>query len=265
MLKTEERNPKTTHIDEMSVPDMLKVINEENYNAVKAVENASLQIEKAIEAVVEGLNRGGRLFYVGAGTSGRIGVIDAAECPPTYGVDKNLVIGIIAGGYECMTRAAEQEEDSYEQGVADIKKYDITKNDRVVGISASGGAAYVIGALEYAKAQGAVTIGVTSNVSPLSEKSDVAIITDTGAEVVTGSTRMKAGTAQKLVLNAISTAAMIKTGKVYQNLMINLKPSNKKLKNRMIRITSEILGTGEAEAERKLKESGWNIRAAVEK
>ena len=265
MLKTEERNPKTTHIDEMSVPDMLKVINEENYNAVKAVENASLQIEKAIEAVIEGLNRGGRLFYVGAGTSGRIGVMDAAECPPTYGVDKNLVIGIIAGGYECMTRAAEQEEDSYEQGVADIKKYDITKNDRVVGISASGGAAYVIGALEYAKAQGAVTIGVTSNVSPLSEKSDVAIITDTGAEVVTGSTRMKAGTAQKLVLNAISTAAMIKTGKVYQNLMINLKPSNKKLKNRMIRITSEILGTGEAEAERNLEESGWNIRAAVEK
>lgn len=265
MLKTEERNPKTTHIDEMSVPDMLKVINEENYNAVKAVENASLQIEKAIEAVIEGLNRGGRLFYVGAGTSGRIGVMDAAECPPTYGVDKNLVIGIIAGGYECMTRAAEQEEDSYEQGVADIKKYDITKNDRVVGISASGGAAYVIGALEYAKAQGAVTIGVTSNVSPLSEKSDVAIITDTGAEVVTGSTRMKAGTAQKLVLNAISTAAMIKTGKVYQNLMINLKPSNKKLKNRMIRITSEILGKGEAEAERKLEESGWNIRAAVEK
>lgn len=265
MLKTEERNPKTTHIDEMSVPDMLKVINEENYNAVKAVENASLQIEKAIEAVIEGLNRGGRLFYVGAGTSGRIGVMDAAECPPTYGVDKNLVIGIIAGGYECMTRAAEQEEDSYEQGVADIKKYDITKNDRVVGISASGGAAYVIGALEYAKAQGAVTIGVTSNVSPLSEKSDVAIITDTGAEVVTGSTRMKAGTAQKLVLNAISTAAMIKTGKVYQNLMINLKPSNKKLKNRMIRITSEILGTGEAEAERKLEESGWNIRTAVEK
>lgn len=265
MLKTEERNPKTTHIDKMSVADMLKVINEENYNAVKAVENASPQIEKAIEAVVEGLNRGGRLFYVGAGTSGRIGVMDAAECPPTYGVDKNLVVGIIAGGYECMTRAAEQEEDSYEQGVADIKKYDITANDRVVGISASGGAAYVIGALEYAKAQGAVTIGVTSNSSPLSEKSDVAIITDTGAEVVTGSTRMKAGTAQKLVLNAISTAAMIKTGKVYQNLMINLKPSNKKLKNRMIRITSDILGTGKAEAERKLEESGWNIRAAVEK
>lgn len=265
MLKTEMRNPKTTHIDEMSVHDMVKVINEENYNAVKAVEDASPQIEKAINAVVAGLERGGRLFYVGAGTSGRIGVMDAAECPPTYGVDKNLVIGIIAGGYGCMTRAAEQEEDSYEQGVEDVKKYDITKNDRVVGISASGGAAYVIGALEYAKAQGAVTIGVTSNVSPLSEKSDVAIITDTGAEVVTGSTRMKAGTAQKLVLNAISTAAMIKTGKVYQNLMINLKPSNKKLKDRMIRITAEILGVDNAVAEQKLEENGWNIRSAVEK
>lgn len=265
MLKTEMRNPKTTHIDEMSVHDMVKVINEENYNAVKAVEDASPQIEKAINAVVAGLERGGRLFYVGAGTSGRIGVMDAAECPPTYGVDKNLVIGIIAGGYGCMTRAAEQEEDSYEQGVEDVKKYDITKNDRVVGISASGGAAYVIGALEYAKACGAVTVGVTSNVSPLSEKSDVAIITDTGAEVVTGSTRMKAGTAQKLVLNAISTAAMIKTGKVYQNLMINLKPSNKKLKDRMIRITAEILGVDNAVAEQKLEENGWNIRSAVEK
>lgn len=265
MLKTEARNPKTTHIDEMSVLDIVKVINEENYNAVKAVEEASPQIEKAINAVVDGLNRGGRLFYVGAGTSGRIGVMDAAECPPTYGVDKNTVIGIIAGGYECMTRAAEQEEDSYEQGVSDIEKYSITENDRVVGISASGGAAYVLGALDYAKKCGAVTIGVTSNVSPLSEKADIAVITDTGAEVVTGSTRMKAGTAQKLVLNAISTAAMIKTGKVYQNLMINLKPSNKKLKNRMVRITSEILGASEAEAEQKLEKSGWNIRAAVEK
>lgn len=265
MLKTEMRNPKTTHIDEMSVHDMVKVINEENYNAVKAVEDASPQIEKAINAVVAGLERGGRLFYVGAGTSGRIGVMDAAECPPTYGVDKNLVIGIIAGGYGCMTRAAEQEEDSYEQGVEDVKKCGITANDRVVGISASGGAAYVIGAIEYAKACGAVTVGVTSNVSLLSEKADIAVITDTGAEVVTGSTRMKAGTAQKLVLNAISTAAMIKTGKVYQNLMINLKPSNKKLKDRMIRITSEILGVGNAEAEQKLEENGWNIRSAVEK
>ena len=265
MLKTEMRNPKTTHIDEMSVHDMVKVINEENYNAVKAVEDASPQIEKAINAVVAGLERGGRLFYVGAGTSGRIGVMDAAECPPTYGVDKNLVIGIIAGGYGCMTRAAEQEEDSYEQGVEDVKKYGITANDRVVGVSASGGAAYVIGALEYAKAQGAVTVGVTSNVSLLSEKADIAVITDTGAEVVTGSTRMKAGTAQKLVLNAISTAAMIKTGKVYQNLMINLKPSNKKLKDRMIRITAEILGVDNAVAEQKLEENGWNIRSAVEK
>ena len=226
MLKTEMRNEKTQHIDSMSIFEMLRIINDENYNAVRAVEGALPQIETACEAVVRSFKSGGRLFYIGAGTSGRLGVADAAECPPTFGVPGDMVIGIIAGGLQCMAYPSENKEDDEVGGINDIKKYNLTKNDIVMGISVAGGAKYVIGALKYAMKNGCVTIGLTSNEgSDLDNIADISIVTDTGAEVITGSTRMKAGTAQKLVLNMISTVSMIKMGKVYENFMINLKPS----------------------------------------
>ncbi len=265
MLKTEMRNPATKHFDKMETAQMLRIMNEENMNAVKAVGNCIDAVSKAVEAVSAGLSKGGRLFYVGAGTSGRLGVIDAAECPPTFGVDNGRVIGIIAGGKDAMFRANEGGEDSREAAVADIGAYSLTPNDTVVGISAAGGAAYVVGALEYAKEKGCVTVAVTSNEnSKIGAVADIEIVTDTGAEVVTGSTRLKAGTAQKLVLNMISTCAMVKNGYVYENLMINLRPTNVKLRGRMIRIVSEILEISEEDAEKRLDLADWNIRKAVE-
>lgn len=266
MLKTEIRNPKTTHIDKMDTLSMIKVMNEENMNAVKAVEAALDEIAVVCDKAAQSILSGGRIFYIGAGTSGRLGVLDAAECPPTFGVSKDSVIGIIAGGERCMTNAAEGEEDNEAAGMKDLEKYNITEKDTVIGISAAGGAAYVVGALKSAKKHGAYTASISSNYKTAIEKiADTAIVADTGAEVVTGSTRMKAGTAQKLILNMISTAAMIKTGKVYENMMINLKPSNIKLKKRVIRIVCEILGCGEDSAEKLLEENEWNIRKAVEK
>ena len=263
MLKTEMRNPKSTHIDKMDTLDMVKLMNEENYVAVKAVEDASEQIAAAVDLIASSMEQGGRLFYIGAGTSGRLGVLDASECPPTFGVSYDLVRGIIAGGYDCLVKASEGGEDSRENGIRDIESV-ISRGDVLVGISAAGGAAYVLGAIEKARELGAHTVAVTSNAdSPLAKSVDICIFTDTGAEVVTGSTRMKAGTAQKLVLNALSTGAMIKTGKVYENLMINLRPTNEKLRRRVISIVREILGVDEDEAVRLLDANEWNIRAAV--
>ena len=264
MHKTEMRNEKTMHIDKMSTFEMLKVINEENMNAVKAVEAAIPAIEKACDVIANGFNNGGRLFYIGAGTSGRLGVVDAAECPPTFGVAKGLVTGIIAGGKECMFRAAEGEEDNAAAGVEDIKIYNLKPSDVVVGISAAGNAKYILGALEYAKSCGCTTVGITSNFgSKLDHFADIPIVTDTGAEVVTGSTRMKAGTAQKLVLNMLSTVSMIKTGKVYENLMINLKPSNEKLTLRIINIVCDITGCDDEKARAALENNDWDIRKSV--
>lgn len=266
MLKTERRNPKTTHIDKMDTLSMLKVINEENMNSVKAVEAELENIAKAVDAATACFAKGGRMFYIGAGTSGRIAIMDAAECPPTYGVDYDKVVGIIAGGEKCLVKAGEGGEDVAEAGVADLAKYGVTENDIVVGISVAGGAAYVLAALAYAKEQGAVTVGLTSNSdSKLAEVADIAICPDTGAEVITGSTRMKGGNAQKFVLNMLSTCAMVKSGYVYENLMINLKPSNIKLKKRMLGIVRDILSCDEATAERLLEENEWSIKKAVEK
>lgn len=265
MLKTEMRNPKTMHIDKMETIDMIKAMNEENYVAVRAVEAASEDIARAVDAIAATMDEGGRLIYIGAGTSGRLGVLDASECPPTFGVSYDLVSGIIAGGNECLIKASEGGEDRRERGIADIEER-ARGGDVVVGISAAGGAAYVIGALERAKELGCTTVGVTSNGdSELARIADICIFTDTGAEVVTGSTRMKAGTAQKLVLNALSTGAMIKTGKVYENLMINLRPTNEKLRRRVISIVCEICKTDEDEAVALLEAANWEIRAAVEK
>ena len=264
MLKTEQRNPKSTHIDKMSTAEMVELMARENYVAVKAVEDASESIALAVDAISESMKNGGRLFYVGAGTSGRLGVLDASECPPTFGVPYDLVNGIIAGGYDCLVKASEGGEDSYENGVLDVKDR-LRAGDVVVGISAAGGAKYVLGALDAAKEMGCVTVGVTSNNdSPLAKNADIAIFTDTGAEIITGSTRLKAGTAQKLVLNILSTAAMVKTGKVYENLMINLRPTNEKLRARVISIVCEIKGVDRDRAVELLEASGWDIRSAVE-
>ncbi len=264
MLKTEMRNPKTTHIDKMTSLEMLRIMSEENFNAVRAVDAQLENIAAACDAAARSVNAGGRIFYIGCGTSGRLGVLDASECPPTYGVSRDSVVGIIAGGNDSLVRASEGSEDNAENGRADFAAYSPTSDDILIGISAAGGAKYVLGAIEYAKSIGCTTVGVTSNESPLSEVADIAIVTDTGAEVVTGSTRMKAGTAQKLVLNMISTSAMIMSGKVYENLMINLKPSNIKLRGRMLRITSDILGCTENEAEALLERADWSIRGAIE-
>lgn len=264
MLKTEQRNPKSTHIDKMSTLDMVKLMSEENYVAVKAVEDAAQSIAEAVDAIAFSMENGGRLYYIGAGTSGRLGVLDASECPPTFGVSADLVSGIIAGGYDCLVKASEGGEDSYENGVLDVKDR-LRTGDVIVGISAAGGAKYVLGALEWARANGCVTVGVTSNAdSLLAKNADIAIFTDTGAEVITGSTRLKAGTAQKLVLNILSTAAMVKTGRVYENLMINLRPTNEKLRRRVISIVCEIKNVDEDEAIALLDANEWNIRKAVE-
>jgi N-acetylmuramic acid 6-phosphate etherase len=266
MLKTEMRNEASKHIDRMDTISMLRVINEENMNAVRAVEAATEEIAVVCDAVAERFERGGRLFYIGAGTSGRLGVIDAAECPPTFGVPRTQVIGIIAGGEKCMQQAAEAQEDDAAAGKRDLCQYQPCQNDVVVGISASGGAAYVVGALEYANSVGALSVSLASNAdTPIERAAKLSIVTDTGAEVITGSTRMKSGTAQKLVLNMISTCAMIKTGKVYENMMINLRPSNQKLRARMIRIVCEIKGCDAETAEQLLNDHDWSIRRAVER
>ncbi len=265
MTMTESRNPNTKHIDKASTIEMLEMIQRENIRAAEAVGEVLDDIGRAVDAITEGLNKGGRLIYMGAGTSGRLGVLDAVECPPTYGVSRELVVGIIAGGEDCMFRAAEGEEDSGENGVADLRAMSITEADTVVGISAAGNAAYVAKALEYARSVGCKTIGITSNGdSILASEPDISIVTDTGAEAITGSTRMKAGSAQKMVLNMLSTCAMVKTGKVCENLMINLRPTNIKLRRRVISIVTELCGYDEQTAVRKLDEHDWVIRAVVD-
>ncbi len=264
MLRTEMRNESSTHIDKMTSLEMVALMNKENMNSVLAVEKALPQIAEAVDAAARAIGNGGKLVYIGAGTSGRLGVLDASECPPTFGVTHETVQGIIAGGPERMFKAGENAEDVYENGVADVEKV-LVPGDVLVGISAAGGAKYVIGALEKAKELGCTTVSVSSNPDTAIEKvADIAIVCDTGPEVVTGSTRLKAGNSQKFVLNMLSTCAMIKTGKVYENLMVNLKPSNEKLKGRVVRITAAILDCTEEEAIPLLEKNDWNIRKTVE-
>ena len=262
--KTEMRNPDSMQMDKMSTEDMARLTITANYEAVRAAESATESIARAIDAITEAFNKGGRLLYVGAGTSGRLGVLDASECPPTFGVPYDMVEGIIAGGRERMFRAGENAEDLYEDGVKALTESGVTVNDVVVGISAAGGAKFVIGALEYAKSLGCITVGICNNPDvPILNTADIPIFLDTGAEVLTGSTRLKAGTAQKIVLNTLTTCAMAKTGKVYENMMINLSPSNEKLKRRVVRIVTEILGCCEDEAIDRLEKNAWSIREAV--
>ena len=264
MLNTEKRNENTTHIDRMTALEIAQAMNRENMHSVMAVEAALPQVALAIEAAAKAIGNGGKMIYIGAGTSGRLGIQDAAECPPTFGVENWVVQGIIAGGRERVFTAGENAEGIYENGVKDVEDI-LNPGDVLVGISAAGGAKYVVGALETAKKLGCVTVAVTSNPGvAITQVADISIVCDTGAEAVTGSTRLKAGNAQKFVLNMLSTGAMIRTGKVYENLMINLKPSNEKLRGRVVRITAAILDCTEEEAIPLLEKNGWDIRKTVE-
>ncbi len=263
-LKTEGRNQNTLHIDEMSTLDMVTVMNNENRVVEDAIATQIPEIAAAIDLIAAALDAGGHLVYVGAGTSGRLGVVDASECPPTFGVDYNLVRGIMAGGESAMFRAAEGVEDNEELGARDVEADGVTKGDVVVGLSASGGAPYVLGALKKARELGAIPLGITCNPdSRMHPLCDVTIAPYVGPEVITGSSRLKAGTAQKLVLNMLSTGAMIKTGKVVGNLMVNVRPTNVKLRDRSIRILMELGSCDRATAEVLIDKHG-DIRKSLD-
>lgn len=249
-ITTEKRNKNTKNIDIASTCEILKLINDEDKTVPLAVEGAIDQIAMVVNIVTDAFRNGGRLFYIGAGTSGRLGVLDASECPPTFGVPADLVVGIIAGGDEALRTAIEGAEDSKEEAVKDLIDHHLNAKDVVVGIAASGRTPYAIGGLEYANKIGAKTACITTSAdSEIAEVAQYPIEAITGAEPLTGSTRMKSGTAQKLILNMITTASMVKIGKVYENLMIDVQMSNNKLVSRAKRIVMEVTGVDEAIAE----------------
>ena len=264
MLNTEKRNPRTTHLDQMTSEEIVRVIWEENEAVQKALEKALPAAARAVDAATEVLQAGGRVFYLGAGTSGRLGVLDASECPPTFGVTPETFTAVIAGGRDAVFRASENAEDDPERGAKDLAAAGFSARDLLVAISASGGAQYDVKAVEWANSLGARTVSITNNPdTPLEKAASIAIVADTGPEILTGSTRMKAGTAQKILLNMISTASMVRSGHVYENMMINLRPTNAKLRLRMIGIVREILGCTAEEAEARLDRASWKIRDAV--
>lgn len=263
-LVTENRNINTMDIDKISTVEVLEKINNEDKNVPLAVKKEIPKIAKLIEKAVERIRKGGRIIYIGAGTSGRLGVLDASECPPTYGVEPELVQAVIAGGEEAMFKAKEGAEDSEEIAVLDLKDRNLNKNDVVIGIAASGRTPYVIGALKFAKENGALTASVSCNKnSQIAREADIEISPVVGAEVITGSTRMKSGTAQKLVLNMISTGIMIKLGKVYENLMVDVKATNDKLVERSKKIVMEATGVSREEAENKLNDTGFDVKLSI--
>jgi N-acetylmuramic acid 6-phosphate etherase len=240
---TEERNPLTNNIDTLPTFDMLTLINAEDQKVALAVRDELSKIAVAVDSITARMQRGGRLIYIGAGTSGRLGVLDASECPPTFGTSPELVVGLIAGGPAALTEAVEGAEDDREGGAREIKELNVNDNDSVIGVAASGRTPYAIGGLQEAKERGALTISITCNhPSPLGELAKISITLVVGPEVVSGSTRLKAGTAQKMVLNMISTAVMIRLGKTYSNLMVDVQPTNVKLRQRARRIVAEATG-----------------------
>lgn len=264
MLTTEMRNQNSAHIDTMSTMEILKTINNEDKTVAYRVEDVLPEVESAVETVYQSLIRGGRLFYIGAGTSGRIGILDAVECPPTFSTPPDLVQAIIAGGENAFIKAVEGAEDDSTLGAKDLEERNLTSIDVVIGIAASGRTPYVIGALQYAKQVGAKTVSLTSNKNAkISEHADIAIEVETGPEVVTGSTRMKAATAHKLILNMITTSTMIKVGKVYENLMVDLKVSNIKLQERAKSIVSTITGVPYSKAEEMLEITNYEVKPAI--
>jgi len=263
-LVTESRNANTMNIDSLSTIDMISMINEEDKTVPLAVEKEKEKIAKAVDVIADRLSKGGRLIYTGAGTSGRLGIIDASECPPTFGVDFELVQGLIAGGNTAIFKAVEGAEDNEQLGQTDLINKNITKKDVVCGIAASGRTPYVIGGMKYAKRLGAAVICVTMNPdSEMAKLADIAISVVVGPEVIMGSTRMKAGTAQKLVLNMLTTGAMIKLGKVYGNLMVDVKASNEKLIARAKRIVMLATSCEQDKVEKVLKETNYDVKLSI--
>lgn len=264
LLTTEQNNSDTLQIDQCSTLEMMELINQADQTVPTAVSCAIPQIAEAVDRIAERLGQGGRLLYIGAGTSGRLGVLDASECVPTYGTPPGMVAGIIAGGEQALVEPIEGIEDSEEDGVSDIARNRVCAKDVVVGIAASGRTPYVLAAIREALARGALTVGICNTAdSKLSQMVDIPIEAVTGAEVVMGSTRMKAGTAQKLVLNMLSTGTMIKLGRVYQNYMVDLLANNQKLQARAVRIIRLIAGVEPAAAENALEEANGQVKAAI--
>ena len=263
-LITEQRNPNSMHVDSLSALEIVQLMNQEDKQVPLAIEKCLSQIAQAVECIVAAFQQGGRLVYIGAGTSGRLGVLDASECPPTFGVSPEMVKGIIAGGERALRHPIEGAEDSKSQAVVDLQTIQFSSKDVLVGIAASGRTPYVIGALEYAKSLGSVTISIASNPnSAMANIVDIAIDTVVGPEVLTGSSRLKSGTAQKLVLNMLTTASMILMGKCYQNLMVDVQASNEKLKARAIRIVMQATDCDKALAEETLKQADQNAKLAI--
>ena len=263
-LITEQRNPNSMNVDSLSALEIVQLMNKEDKQVPLAIEKCLPQIAQAVECIVAAFQQGGRLVYIGAGTSGRLGVLDASECPPTFGVSPEMVKGIIAGGERALRHPIEGAEDSKAQAVFDLQTIHFSSKDVLVGIAASGRTPYVIGALEYAKSLGSVTVSIASNPnSAMANIVDIAIDTVVGPEVLTGSSRLKSGTAQKLVLNMLTTASMILMGKCYQNLMVDVQASNEKLKARAIRIVMQATDCDKTLAEETLKLADQNAKLAI--
>ena len=263
-LTTEARNPASEDLDGLSAAEIVRLINSEDSKVAAAVAEQAQAIAQAIDVIAERLARGGRLIYIGAGTSGRLGVLDAVECPPTFNTHPTQVVGLIAGGSDALTTAVEGAEDRPELSIEDLKNVRLTDGDVVVGIATSGRTPYVLGSLEYAQSVGAFTIGLSCNRDPqIATRCDLSITPVVGPEVVSGSTRMKAGTATKMVLNMLSTGAMIRLGKTYGNLMVDLRATNSKLADRARRIVQAVTNLSDQESERLLRECGGEVKTAI--
>jgi N-acetylmuramic acid 6-phosphate etherase len=262
--RTEQRNPASRNLDRMTAREIVRLMNREDRKVAVAVKRELPAIARAVDAIVGAIRKGGRLIYVGAGTSGRMGALDAAECPPTFGTSPKLVVALIAGGRRAITRAVEGAEDSERNGARDLRAVQLTGRDVVVGIAASGTTPYVVGALKYARKRGAMTVAVTSNLRmPVGRLAKIVIAPEVGPEVLTGSTRLKAGTSQKMVLNMLSTVVMARLGYVYENLMIDMMLTNKKLAERALRILAEASGKSVSAAEHALRAAGHDLRVAL--
>lgn len=263
-MGTEQQNPNTMNLDEMSVKEALTVMNNEDKKVAEAIEEVIPEIEEAIHVIIKQLKKGGRIVYTGAGTSGRLGVLDAAECPPTFGTPKEQVVALIAGGERAFTEAIEGSEDSVEMGQKDLENIQLSDKDVVVGLAASGRTPYVIGALEYANEVGAPTVAIACNKnSEIGAVASIAIEAAPGPEVLTGSTRLKAGSTQKMILNMLSTLSMVGIGKVYQNLMVDVQQTNKKLVARAESIVMKATGANQETARQTLKESDGEVKVAI--
>ncbi|MFT0803153.1 N-acetylmuramic acid 6-phosphate etherase [Bacillus swezeyi] len=264
MKKTEEANEKSRALDEMNALDIVTLMNEEDHTVSRAIKPCLPLIAHAADTIVSRLEKGGRVFTAGAGTSGRIAVLDAAELPPTFSIDENQWVGLMAGGYEAMWKPLEENEDDREKIVSQLQEHSFSKDDVLIGVTASGSTPYVLGALSYAKQLGAAAVSISCNKGTEAAKfSDIAIEVQTGPEIIRGSTRLKAGTAQKMILNMLSTAAMVRLGHVYQNEMVNMKLLNQKLSSRAVSILMNTTGLSQDEASHVLKESDYNIKAAI--